>query len=157
MLHELDNGDWEEAFKYANGFDREDVVEIHGFIEGENDGDPWRTYGKLRDGRYFYLEAWCDYTGWGCQEGGHSAVEDTRENIVRYGLTEEARRVFGFIEDNVGTINVRLPRENRVNMEENGFTKITKDRKEKKIKKEENVEKKRPNNSILSLGTLNED
>jgi hypothetical protein len=24
---------------------------------------------RLRDGRYAYLTGWCDYTGWGCQDG----------------------------------------------------------------------------------------
>ena len=25
---------------------------------------------KLKDGRFAYLTGWCDYTGWGCQDGG---------------------------------------------------------------------------------------
>jgi hypothetical protein len=24
---------------------------------------------KLKDGRYAYVSGWCDYTGWGCQDG----------------------------------------------------------------------------------------
>lgn len=24
---------------------------------------------RLKDGRYAYLTGWCDYTGWGCQDG----------------------------------------------------------------------------------------
>jgi hypothetical protein len=43
---------------------REDIIEILGIHEGKHDEDPWRIYGKLKDNRYFYLEAWCDYTGW---------------------------------------------------------------------------------------------
>lgn len=70
---------WDEAFKYAKkpgnalptmtdtpaSFTRFDVEHIEAAYEGENDGDPWRIYGRLKDGRWFYLEAWCDYTGWG--------------------------------------------------------------------------------------------
>ena len=89
MLKELDDYDWQEAFGYAgdptacysgpckgvqseedeistDGFSREDVVKIYAMEEGENDEAPWRIYGKLKDKRYFYLEAGCDYTGWDC-------------------------------------------------------------------------------------------
>lgn len=78
MLKELEGYDWEEAFKYAaepepligevvsrHGFNREAVVTIFDIVEGDNDGPPWRVWGKLRDGRFFYLEAGCDYTDWG--------------------------------------------------------------------------------------------
>jgi hypothetical protein len=168
MLAELEGSDWQEAFAYAgessrygsanvNGVDstrcsispftREDVVEIYGICEGENDGDPWRVYGKLRDNRYFYLEAGCRYTGWDCMAGGRAWVSSTRDGIIREGLTEEARRIFGLVDDNVGTIEVQAPREH-------GFTKITREKRGKKVekvKKEEIVEKKKLNNSILSL------
>ena len=119
MLKELDTYDWEEAFKYTSPrdmsafgchnllFAREDVLEIYGIIEGENDGDPWRLYGKLNDGRYFYLEAGCDYTGWGCQESGCSSVSSTKAGIIKNGLTDEARRIFGLKEDIVGKIEIK--------------------------------------------------
>lgn len=45
-------------------FSRDDVKEIHGIEEGENDGPSWIIYGLLKDDRHFYLEAGCDYTGW---------------------------------------------------------------------------------------------
>lgn len=78
MKKELGSYDWEEAFKYASPqaavptkkydlspFKREDVEVISGLVEGENDGESWIIYGKLKDGRWFFLAAWCDYTGWG--------------------------------------------------------------------------------------------
>ena len=45
-------------------FSLDDVEEIIGSREGENDELEWLAVGKLKDGRYFYLEAKCDYTGW---------------------------------------------------------------------------------------------
>lgn len=35
------------------------------------DGSEWSGgfLMKLKDGRYAYLTGWCDYTGWGCQDG----------------------------------------------------------------------------------------
>ncbi len=32
--------------------------------EGENDGRDWAALFLMRDGRYCFLEAGCDYTGW---------------------------------------------------------------------------------------------
>lgn len=32
---------------------------------------------KLKDGRYAYIWGWCDYTGWGCQDGAYIRHYDT--------------------------------------------------------------------------------
>lgn len=63
MLEELESYDWECAFN-EGGLDREDVASIIAMEEGENDGANWIMIGKLKDGRYFWLSAGCDYTGW---------------------------------------------------------------------------------------------
>jgi len=81
VLEELKSEDWAEVFKYAlgdkvsqcvgdlevavNGFTRNDVVTILHATEGENDGPNWEALGFVRDGRWFYISAGCDYTGWG--------------------------------------------------------------------------------------------
>jgi hypothetical protein len=77
MDERLDDYDWKEAFEVSNppteSMDgagrnvvlREDVVEIIAMDNGYNDGDPWLMVGELKDGRFFYIDAWCDYTGWG--------------------------------------------------------------------------------------------
>jgi hypothetical protein len=85
MLKELEDSDWMEAFcdpgASNSGFNapepampkqkislasfcRNDVVEISGMCEGVPDEESWIIYGRLVDGRWFYLEAGCDYTGW---------------------------------------------------------------------------------------------
>ena len=88
MLKALDDWDWHQAFGYAgeggadansagstpspvkgydgpnSGFSRADVDHLILLREGENDGPEWLAAGQLRDGRWFYLEAGCDYTGW---------------------------------------------------------------------------------------------
>jgi hypothetical protein len=122
MLEKLNDYNWQEAFGYAgeggtcapyqldNGLDirgalptkqynlapftREDVTEICAMREGEHDGDEWIIYGKLKDGRWFYLEAGCDYTGWDCHASGSATIADSKEEIERYGLTAYAREVF---------------------------------------------------------------
>lgn len=86
---ELDGPNWPEVFYYADGgdgceadgkaitkaipgsdvstqgFTRLNVVEILASSEGENDESNWLIGGKLDDGRYFFISAGCDYSGWG--------------------------------------------------------------------------------------------
>ena len=111
MLKELDDYDWEEVFKYATptrivgapdtlstaSFDREDVKQIIGMANGENDYESWLGVFELNDGRFVSISAGCDYSGWGCQEGGSSQVAVTETDIIRYGLTDEDRERLGLV------------------------------------------------------------
>jgi len=120
MLKELDNYNWAESFKYAGEdandyskacpdinptqdnpkcsltpFSRESVEEIYCMCEGENDELSWIIMGKLKDDRYFYLEASCDYTGWGCQESGRTWVTSLGEtSLWHFGCNSDARERF---------------------------------------------------------------
>ena len=114
MIEVLDTYDWKEAFGFAGEpdacaapedfrgavpdksynferFNRQDVVEIAGISEGENDDLSWMIYGLLEDGRWFFIDAWCDYTGWDCQAGGTVTIADSREECERFALTDDAR------------------------------------------------------------------
>ena len=95
MLPMLDDYDWKEAFTYAKGFAREDVESIIDYRLGENDGVNWIMYGRLKDGRYFALEAGCDYTGWDCQASGTSIIKDTLPELLRDGLGDDERDRYG--------------------------------------------------------------
>lgn len=113
MLERLDDWDWEQAFTYADptpvlgeqinasAFAREDVMEIIAIDDGENDGPSWIGVFRLQDGRFAYLEAGCDYTGWDCQAGGSAQVATTLEKLVRFGVGEADRR----------RLELRLPEE----------------------------------------------
>lgn len=84
----LRDGDWQNVFAYAGEpeagdgsasvgavppgsqvaetpFSRWDVADVLGTSEGANDEQNWLVYGQLKDGRFFFLTAGCDYTGWG--------------------------------------------------------------------------------------------
>lgn len=100
----LDSYDWQEAFPLAQPpsltegatcskakFTRDDVEEVLGSVEGQNDGESWIAVLKLKDGRYAFITAWCDYTGWGCQDGGDSWVADDLANLIRWGMGKEDR------------------------------------------------------------------
>jgi len=74
--------DWNEVFQYANGdkgaprlagntdpsrptFSLADVRYVIAEQVGENDGDDWCALVELHGGRFGYVTAGCDYTGWG--------------------------------------------------------------------------------------------
>jgi hypothetical protein len=106
-----DDVDWEER-GYCDGnytptavigdeqvsttpFTRMDVAEVIACEAGENEGPGWIGLFRLKDGRYASLEAGCDYTGWDCQSGGDANVGTTKEDVIRFGLTLDARRRLG--------------------------------------------------------------
>ncbi len=60
-----DGYDTGEVFKYAESWGEEDVDVVLWEQEGYNDGDEWAALCLLKDGRYGWVEAGCDYTGWG--------------------------------------------------------------------------------------------
>lgn len=76
-------------------FTRGDVAEILHIEDGEHDGPDWIAVVKLKDGRYAALEGGCDYTGWDCQSDASRHVASSYEDIVRFGLTDSARKRFG--------------------------------------------------------------
>lgn len=73
----------------CSSFGVDDVLFIMGMDEGENDTSNWLIYGKLKDNRWFYIEAGCDYTGWDCQAGGNSCIAKTRWEMEQFGISEE--------------------------------------------------------------------
>ena len=95
MLEMLQEYNWREAFGFADGFVIDDVAEVLGFSEGENDGAHWVIYGRLHDHRYFVLSAGCDYTGWDCQASGWSNVNDSLDELVRVGMGDREREALG--------------------------------------------------------------
>lgn len=114
MLAELETDQWPSAFGpdgartdtnvmpaapgYAiptNGFSCEDVTEILHLRAGENDGEHWLLAGRLADGRFFFLSAWCDYTGFGCQSGGEVSVAHTYEDLVQFAINDDDRAILG--------------------------------------------------------------
>lgn len=92
---DLNKYDWREAFGFA-GFPIEEVAEVIRAEEGENDGDSWLAVGRLKNGVYFLLSAWCDYTGWDCRAGGDSEEAATLEDLVRWRMTDKDRSRLGY-------------------------------------------------------------
>lgn len=103
--------DWTEAFTYAGGVSQQgpqkppvafcgvtaepfsvaDIAEVICARAGERDERDWRAVVRLKDGRFGFLTAGCDYTGWDCRASGSASVSDTLENLLQYGLTVDER------------------------------------------------------------------
>lgn len=112
----IEGYDWTYAFEYAgpsenkfvcgepcldpvvgytgdlSPFTRADVKKVIAADDGENDGPPWIALMCLKDGRFAFLSAGCDYTGWDCQAGGSVVVGDDLKHLIKFGLAEEDRR-----------------------------------------------------------------
>jgi len=118
MFTELNNYDWAESFGYAGEsgaceyalpeqpmfvegvvslapITREDVEEIKHISLGENDERSWLIVGQVKDGRWFYLEAGCDYTGWDCQASGRCFVTESYEDLIRWAIGKSERERLG--------------------------------------------------------------
>lgn len=65
MVPAVHTNDWKEIFKCFDGATREEVAEVLAAKEGSRGGSEWLMLGRLKDGRYFFVKASCDYTGWG--------------------------------------------------------------------------------------------
>lgn len=54
-----------EGFKGSTEpFTFDDVEQVLMHADGENDGPEWLVALRLKDGRFVFVEAGCDYTGW---------------------------------------------------------------------------------------------
>ena len=49
--------------------DDDDIEKVLFAQAGDRDGDAWVLIYKRKDGLYVYFNTWCDYTGYGCQDG----------------------------------------------------------------------------------------
>ena len=100
--------DWREAFEYGTKVEPvegwegsldavrlDDVEEVIAASVGENDGADWVCVVRLRDRRFAFLSAGCDYTGWDCQAGGRVWVHGDLDALVQFGCTREARERMG--------------------------------------------------------------
>jgi hypothetical protein len=51
---------------------------------------------RTKDGRWVAVEAWNDYTGWGCQDDSDIRIGASEDQVVRYGLSNDARARLGY-------------------------------------------------------------
>lgn len=78
-----------------NGFTMDDIESVIASREGENDELSWLAAFGLKDGRFVYIEAWCDYTGWDCRSGGSCSVASNAADLIRFGMGDGSREALG--------------------------------------------------------------
>ena len=71
------------------GIKEEAVKKVMACVFGENDGPSWHYILQMKDGRYVYLTGWCDYTGWGCQDGSDSGWHKKLERALEEAPVHE--------------------------------------------------------------------
>jgi hypothetical protein len=77
-MAEFTSYDFSESVAQATGFDMGDIESAIAAWGQHGDDAEW-TGGfllKLKDGRFAYIEGWCDTTGWGCQDGVETTIFD---------------------------------------------------------------------------------
>lgn len=77
--------------------DEDDINEVYVFVNGYNDDEPWSIVGKTTNNLYFYLSAWCDYTGFSCQGGCFIIYSNTWEDMYNYGVDNRLRELLDTI------------------------------------------------------------
>lgn len=80
--------DFSESIAQAEGFAMADIDSALA-AWGEN-GDYAEWSGgfllRLKDGRFAYVEGWCDTTGWGCQDGVETRLFDAEPELTDLSL-----------------------------------------------------------------------
>lgn len=85
-----------EGFAGSIKIGDDEIKAVYRASEGANDERSWLCVGELRDGRWFYLEASCDYTGWDCQAGGRIIIGADEAQVRQFACGDEAReRLYG--------------------------------------------------------------
>lgn len=94
-----DNGAVNHGHGYegANDFDPTTIAEVENWHVDEGSYGPEHSAAgvfRMEDGTYAVFTAWCDTTGWGCQDGARITFHPNRDEAYRLGLGDEERRWF---------------------------------------------------------------
>ena len=77
----------------------ENIINFIWCEEGQNDEKPWLLLCQLRNGKYAYYTAYCDYTGFDCQGGMALYIASTPEILVEMAMTDAERdKYYCFLE-----------------------------------------------------------
>jgi len=111
---EIEGYDWEQAFRFcivpnvspviessarAGAFSRADVMRVVAVSEGVNDEYNWLCVVELNDGRFAFVSAGCDFTGWDCQASGYAMVDTDLQHLIRFGLGDNDRARLGLVSE----------------------------------------------------------
>lgn len=80
---------------FEAGIEESNISRIVHRRDGENDYYNWLFVLELLDGRFAYVSAWCDYTGWDCRAGSEVTYAGSLEELVPE-MDAEGRMAFGY-------------------------------------------------------------
>jgi hypothetical protein len=66
----------------------DNLQEIFYFQTGQRDDDHWNVLGQFSNGVYFYINAWCDYTGFDCQSGIRVHCSKDLDLLKKLGIVD---------------------------------------------------------------------
>lgn len=104
-VFEADSIDWRDVGQPTTPSERrctiDDVAEVVAWEGSTNEPGGGTELSlcavlRLTDGTYAAVDAWNDYTGWGCQDGVEVLFAPTLADLTAVGLTDEVRRALGF-------------------------------------------------------------
>jgi hypothetical protein len=76
-------------------FQRVDVADVIACSDGEHEDRSWVLVARLKDGRFAFVSASCDYTGWDCRSGGYAIVSHDLDHLKQFGIgADEMVRLF---------------------------------------------------------------
>jgi hypothetical protein len=89
--------DWKYALNEASvgKVEAKDIAETLFASEGANDEANWLAIVRMADGRFAFISAGCDYTGWDCQASGEIAYADSLADLCRLNMDDQDRRRLG--------------------------------------------------------------
>lgn len=89
--------DWKYALNEASGgkVSSADIAETLFASEGCNDESNWLAIVRMIDGRFAFINAGCDYTGWGCRAWGEVAYDSTLAGLCRLNMDDQQRHRLG--------------------------------------------------------------
>lgn len=68
------------------------IKEVYYYQQGgSNEELPWYILGKTKDGLYFLLEGWCNYSGFDSYGSFRIYVSTNLQNMLLYGISESIR------------------------------------------------------------------
>lgn len=62
--------------------------------EGGHDEGEWNLLAKLKNGKYIFFTAWCDYTGFDCQSGIKLYVAKDIVTLVDKAMDKNQRKAY---------------------------------------------------------------
>lgn len=89
----IEDYNWREAWIYAAP--SADVTKVVCVDEGENDGPEWLAVFELSNGKFGFLTAGCDYTGWECQASGEWQEANSLDELITMHMTPDERERLG--------------------------------------------------------------